>query len=232
MKISSLHIDKHKRRPHIFGHKADFNVVHAKSLDMADKKAVRGHLTEHYRLGVIFFLFRRDERSLLAGSAAFIVDTDIAQVQVLDVIAGNAADDRRVFCFGVISDDVADDDPSELALGHRFLWATVPFSEANENWRIHDIAHRDIRDRHIFEEPTIDGFEREATRVLENDVRDRDVLKSTVRLSSEFYAAGRAVVAVSLVIALVGSVEECSFVVPADLRVCYGHIFGSPSESE
>src|SRR5262249_33679206 len=149
-----------------------------------------------------------------------VINADVAQTKVLDLVTGNAADDRGVLWFGVVGDDIADNDAACLADGHRVRRSAVSFSKADEDRGICDVAHRDVGDGHVFERGSVDTLERETAAVVKNAIRDRNVLKSAVRFGAEFYAARRAEGAVGgAVIALIGTIEQSAFVVTANLAV-------------
>src|SRR5689334_13910384 len=100
---------------------------------MPDKESVCRHLAEHYWLWVVSFILRRLKGGLLRGAATLIINTNIAETNVFDLIAGNAGNYRCILWCGVIGDDIADDQASDLAFHHCFIWAAIAFSESNKD---------------------------------------------------------------------------------------------------
>ena len=93
---------------------------------------------------------------------------------------------------GVVHGDVADRHAAQLA-DRRAGGTAHAAGEAQEDRRVGDLAHRDVRDRHVLEQPAVHRLEREAARAVEHDVRDRDVPEPAVRLGAELDASRRAV---------------------------------------
>src|SRR5262245_61968581 len=103
---------------------------------MTDKKTISRDVAEHRRFWIVGLFFRWLKRSLFDGAAAFVINTDVAEANIFDLIAWNAADDRGVSRLGVVSDDVADNDPADLTFGHCFVRTTIALAEANKDRRI------------------------------------------------------------------------------------------------
>src|SRR3979409_1553772 len=102
---------------------------------MRDKKAGSRNLAEHGRLGIIVLFFWRFEHRLLFGAAAFVINADVVESHILDVMTGNATDDRSVFWFGVINNDIAEGDALERAHGCA-CWPAHSAAEPKEDWRV------------------------------------------------------------------------------------------------
>ena len=96
---------------------------------MADEEAVGGDVAEHRRFGIGGLFFGRQEGGLFFCAAASRINADVAEPNILDVVARNTADDRAVFRVGVVDDDVADDHAAELSDGCRFLRASCTVAE-------------------------------------------------------------------------------------------------------
>ena len=77
---------------------------------MAQIKTLRGHRAEHPRVRVFIFELRRtDGQRVLRGSALVLLE-DIRDLEVLNRIVGNAADDGAKPRTGVVADQIVDED--------------------------------------------------------------------------------------------------------------------------
>src|SRR5437763_4350206 len=187
-KVCARHVAQHEGRSNVRIHKTDYNVAHLKPLHVSDEEAVGGRLAEHEGFGVVRLFFGRVERGLVARAAAAVIDAYVAQADVLDVVSGDAADDGTVARVCVVGDDVAYLDAAERAHRRRLYGPARASAEAEEEGDGH-VSHRDVRDGHVFEERAVNGFEREAARVVEDAVGDGDVLEAAVRLGYVLDAA-------------------------------------------
>src|SRR5581483_7048965 len=227
------HVVQHEGRAQVFLQIAHLDVVDLDPFDVADEEPVSGSDSEITRLGipVVPLFLRRFERRLLLRAAALVIDADVAERHVFNRIAGVAADDAAVFGGGVIDDHVADFDAPQFA-GRRAFGRAHPAAQPEEDRGVGDVAHRDVGDRHVFEQPAVNRFKRQPARVIEDAVGDRDVFEAAVGFGAELDPARRAVVAVFLIFALAGAVEERALVVAADLAVGDRHVLGRAGEAE
>src|SRR5262245_56284324 len=136
---------------------------------MANEKTIRRRVTKHRRFGISRLFFLGLKRRLLFRAATFVIDANVVQPEILDLMARDTADDRSILHVGVVNRDVADVEPAELPDSRGFLWTARSIPEPNEDRRIHDVAHRDVRDRDILEGPAVHFFKRESARVVEHD---------------------------------------------------------------
>ncbi len=140
---------------------------------------------------------------------------------VLDGMAGQAADEDAVVGRDVVGDDVADvDAPGDAH--RRIVRAAQPGAETDEDRRVHDVAHRDVRDGHVLHRAAVHLFERKPAAIIEHAVGNRDVLESAVGFGAELDAARRAAAASRR--AFVRAVEQRAFLVTAHLAVHDGDV--------
>jgi len=191
---------------------------------VADKHALGGNRAEHPRLGVGLLLLGRHSQAILLAITALVVDVDVVQRYILDQRARNTADDRRIARVGIEDIDMAD----AHALHHthgRTLGAAQTCTQAQEDRRIDNIAHRDIADHDILQMTAIDRLQGQATATLEDAVRDGDVLESATRLRAELDATRHKAVVGSLrLVALPGAIQDAATVVTAHQAIRDGHI--------
>src|SRR5689334_10863537 len=116
---------------------------------MANIETVRRDCPEHTWLWIVLFVFGNDESCVLLGSAAVVVNTNIAQAYVLDVITFKSGDDRCITRIGTRHDNVADGYSTDRSDCCPFR-STLPRAETNEDRSGRDIAHRYVRDRDVF----------------------------------------------------------------------------------
>src|ERR1044071_9199849 len=110
---------------------------------MSNKKTIGRNLTEHRRLWIIVLFFGRVECCLLFGASASIINAYVIEYQIFDVAAGNATDDRPVFRFGVIHDDVAECHATQRA--HRWAGRSAhTAAKTQEDRTVGDVTHGDV----------------------------------------------------------------------------------------
>src|SRR5207244_13477101 len=143
-------------------------------------------------------------------------------------MTGNAADNRSVCRFGVIHDDIAESHAPQRANWRR-CGPTHATAKPEKERRVRYVAHRDVVDRHIFEQAAVNCLQRQAATVIKHAIRDRDVLKASVGFGAELYAPSRAERSILISeIALESSVRERPFIVTADLTIGDRHILRRP----
>ena len=100
-------------------------------------------------------MFRRVvEREAAAGH-----DANVVQPHIFDRMTGQAGDDDRITRVDIRGDDVADRHAADRA-DRRALGPARAIAEAEENRGVRDLAHRDIRDRHVLDDRAVDALER------------------------------------------------------------------------
>nr|GFC99306.1 hypothetical protein [Tanacetum cinerariifolium] len=105
-------------------------------------------------------------------------------------VARYAAEQRGKAGVGVVHVHVADADAPQRP--HRRAGrAAHPGAQTQKNWRVDDVAHRDVADNHVFEQAAIHGFQGQAAAVFKHAVADGDVAEAAVRLGAALDAAGR-----------------------------------------
>src|SRR6185436_18427891 len=201
--------------------------------DVPGEEGIGWHPAEHVRLRVILFLLLRIEICVGVRPAARVLDADATEPQVFDGIAGNAADQNPVRPADARRHDVADADAANhprrrLARGARAVAA------ADEDRRVGDAAHRQVRDGDVLDRAAVNALDGEAAAVVEQAVRDGDVAEAAAALGAELDAAGRAAIARAAVFhgPLVAAVQIAALVVPAHLAVGDRHVLGRAGDAE
>jgi len=92
--LCALDILEKKGRAQVFFRREKLDIVQRDVPGVADKDTIGRHSPEHVGLGVLIFRFRWLKRSVFAGPAAAVLDTDVVQLNIHDRVAGNAAEDR------------------------------------------------------------------------------------------------------------------------------------------
>src|SRR5687768_9440483 len=77
-------IVQHKGRTSIFSREAHLDIVKSNALRMSHIKSVGGNSAEHTRFWITFFILGNDAGGVLFCSAAFVMNPNIAQPNVLD----------------------------------------------------------------------------------------------------------------------------------------------------
>src|SRR5258708_5967092 len=62
--------------------------------------------------------------------------------------------------------------------------------EPNEDRRVYDVAHGEIRDCDVLHERTVDGLKRETTAIFKYTIGNSDVAKSTIGFGAALDATG------------------------------------------
>src|SRR5947207_13536329 len=100
----------------------------------------------------------------------------------------NASEKRRDVRCRVGAHDVADNDPPQYPNRNSFGTAHA-ITKADENRPVDDIAHADVRKRHILENGSIERFQSESSATVQDAVRNSDSFKTSIRFGAELYAA-------------------------------------------
>ncbi len=109
-------------------------------------------------------------------------------VHVLNIMSRNSADNARIAHRRALRNDVADVDvPDRARL--RISRPAQPAPQPNVQRRARHLPHHDVRNRHVVDHPSIHAFDRQALAIVEQTVRDRDVLESPVRFRPELDAS-------------------------------------------
>src|SRR6266571_6271453 len=158
VEVGVAHVAEHERGPGVgllvpHGHVVEFDAG-----DVPDEEAVRGQRAEHVVLRVRVFQFGRVLHRVAGREAPHQVLAHVADPDVLDVLPRDARDRRRVSRVGVVHRDVADAHPAQRAdldTGR----AAHAGAEPKEQRRL-DVAHREVADRDVLQQPAVDGLER------------------------------------------------------------------------
>src|SRR5579864_2585889 len=113
---------------------------------------------------------------------------DVAELQVFNVVAGDARDDRGLPRRAIGYDNVADNYASKPAYRNS-LGTAHSAAQSKKQWHVGDVAHRDVGDGDVFKERAIHGLKRQSAATFDHAIRNRDIAESAVALSSEFYPA-------------------------------------------
>src|SRR6267142_6456253 len=100
-------------------------------------------------------------------------------------MTGDAANNGCILWIGVVDDDVTDDNASQSAHCGLLFGPTRAIAEPQKDWRVADIAHSDVCNRHVFEQRSVNGLEGEAPGVIKDTIGDGDVLEAAVRFSTK-----------------------------------------------
>src|SRR5579884_1116321 len=187
--VRALDVVHHDRGPGIFFHRAKFNAAHLDAPNVPEIEAISRHGAEHGRLRVGVLSFRRLDRRIFACAATLIVNDDVAQTNVLNFMAGNAAEDRAEPPAGIVSNQIADADAPQPSDGSTCRPAHAA-AQTHENGQVGNAAHRDVADGNIFQQRAIHGLQRQSAAVLKNAVRDGNVPEPAVRFRTALDAAG------------------------------------------
>ncbi len=157
---------------------------------------------------------------------------DVRELDVLDGVAGDAADDRAEARFGVVADDVVYEDAAESSYLCAFFGAAQTGAEAEEERCCADVAHGDVGDGDVFAEGAVLALEGEAVAAVEDAVGDGNVFEAAIGLGAAFDAAGAGNVGVGGE-EFEGAVEEGAELVGAgDVAVGDGDVFGGAGVAE
>ncbi len=199
---------------------------------MADEEAIGRNLAELLGIGVGCLQLGDFYRSLLPGSTAAHQDADVAELDVLDVVARDAHDERAVAWVDAVDNDIVDVHPPQLAYGHAFRPPHPP-AQTQEERGIRDVTHGDVANGDILQQPAVHRLQGKTPAVLEDAVRDRDVFESAVRLGAELDApCDPAAVGGALLRAPKGPVEVRALIVAGDLAVGDRHVLSRARSAE
>ena len=153
-----------------------------------------------------------------------MLEIQVADLDLLDGVSRNAADDRRQMSRGVIAHDVVQHDAMQSANRYA-LRAAHACAKSQENRRAADVAHGDVVKRHVFKQCAIHAFQSYAVTALKDAIADRDVFESAVGFCPKLNAP-RARHANVRTVLFKCSIEESSDLVAAgDIAVCNGDVF-------
>lgn len=114
--ICAFDIVNHERASFVGGLVGDFHVAEFQIPRMLDVKTVRRKLgAEHVRIRAFVFVFRWLEGGHFLGGTAAVLEIQVADLDVLNGVSGNAAQNRRQMSSGVVAHDVAQDDAMQRA---------------------------------------------------------------------------------------------------------------------
>src|SRR5438132_727547 len=105
----------------------------------------------------------------MRDGATLLQEIAVADLDVFDRVAGNAADDGGHVVERRIAGDVADEDPLQPA-DWDLLGAAHARAETEEHRRVADVAHAEAGDGDVLEDTAIHRLQREAAAPLENAI--------------------------------------------------------------
>ena len=165
------------------------------------------------------------ERGHVLGGTAAVLEIQVADLDVLNGVSRNAADDRHQMSGGVVAHHVAQNDAMQRANGNS-LRAAHARAKAQENRRDADVAHGDAVKRHVFEQCAIHAFRSDAVTILEDAIVDGDVFESAVGFRPTLNASGARHANVRTVLSKCSIEERSDFVAAGHVAVGNGYIFG------
>jgi len=199
---------------------------------VAKEEALGWHGAEHAGVGVFGFVFGWADGEGFCGAAAFVLLVDVGELDVLDGVAGDAAKDGAEAGFGVVADDVVDENAAKGSDFCGVFGAAQTGAKAEEERRGADVAHGDVGNGDVFAEGAVFALEGEAVAAVEDAVGDGDVFEATVGLSAALDAAGAGDAGFGGE-EFEGAVEEGAELVGAgDVAVGDGDVFGGAGVAE
>ena len=90
---NAVHVVQNKGRPELVAKITDLDVAERDAFRVANEEAVRRYLSKHRRFRIVRLALRRLYVRQLLFTAAAIIDTNVVQVDVFDVMLGDAGDD-------------------------------------------------------------------------------------------------------------------------------------------
>src|SRR5712692_4024958 len=115
--IRCFDVVEEKCWPQVFLHELDVNVAHFNVLHMTDVEAVRRHGAEPAGFGIVIFQFGGLDPGIFHCAAALVLHINVAELQIFNVMAGDAGDDRGLPRCTVVYDYIADDYAPQPAYG-------------------------------------------------------------------------------------------------------------------
>ena len=155
---------------------------------MTDIEPMRRHGTKPAGFRIVILQFRGLDPGIFCGTSSLVQQMNIAELQIFNVVAANAGDDRGLARCTVGCDDIANDYSAQLAYGSAFR-TTHTSAQTEEKRHIDDVPHRNVSDGNVFQQCAIDGFESDPAAIFDHTIRNSDVAESAVALGSEFYPA-------------------------------------------
>ena len=157
-------------------------------------------------------------------AASLLHHDHVANVHVLDQMAGNAGDDCRCIVRRRVTDQMTNRHPAERSHADARRGAQ-PGTEPEEKRRIAYVAHDDVGECDVLNRPAVHAFEGKAAAVLEHAIADHNVLETTGRFRAAFDPSRRLpVIGISASESAVehGAKRETA----SDVAIVDGDIFG------
>src|SRR5262249_45083801 len=146
---------QYHRRASIILQARDLDIAQLDVLGVPDVEPMRWHPAEHAWLRIRFLILRRIDRRVFLSAAALMLDVDVANLHVLDQVPRNAADDRADSRSRIRAHNIADQYAAQLTYGYSRRSAHPP-AEPQEDRASDDVAHRNVRNGHVFEQSAVD----------------------------------------------------------------------------
>src|SRR5713226_3618053 len=206
----------------------NLDVAHLEVGDVAQEEALRGRGgAEHAWVRILVGIFRHDDFGVVGRAAALMLDVNVRDLDVLNGVVGDAAEDGGDVRGGVVTDKIVDDDALEGADLCALLGAAQARSETPEERGADDVAHGDVGDGDVFTKCSVFAFESEAHAAFEDAVGDGDVFEAAVGFGAALDAAVAGETGNVGSEFLVGAVEHGAELVGAgDKAVGDGHVLG------
>src|SRR5690554_4421350 len=106
LEIGILNIFQGKSRPKLLSVITYLNIIKLNAIHMPYVETIRRSSTEHTGLRISILVFSGFDRGLFGRSTAGTVNLNIAQLNILDVVAGNTADNGTVGRFGIVGHNI------------------------------------------------------------------------------------------------------------------------------
>src|SRR6266496_702996 len=188
--IGCLNIVEHKRGPRIFPGAFDFDSTHFQPIHMTNEETLGRSGSKHVRLRIVLLFFGKTQCAIGRSSTTLMQNRYVADTNIFDHMAGNTRQNRAYFLWERSrAHDVADVYSPQYSDGHACRSAHAR-SQTDEDRRFFDIAHSEIGNRDVFDDPAIHGLNRQAAASIENAIRNRNVLEAAIGLGTKFDSSG------------------------------------------
>ena len=232
IEVRSVDVLQDEGRASVRSFRPDVDVPKGQALHMPEEEAVGRHHAVAARLWVEFFVFGGFDRGIRRGSAAFVEDPDIAQVQVLDGVVGKGRDQGAGPRIHPRGHDIADRHATKRSrMSAR--GTAIAGSQTDIDRGIAHIPHGDVRDCHILEDAAVDGFQGQAPAIVEGTVRYGHVLVPAIGLCAELDPAlGAGLVVKVSGLPFESAPEEGADIKPAHMAIGDRDVLAGPVDPE
>lgn len=177
--IGAVNVFEYQGWPGIWLLTGDLHISQFKIPGMADEKPVRRHGPKHVRLGIFMFELWRLQVRHGARAPAAVVEINIADLDVFDGVAGDAADDGGEPRIGVVADNIAQNDSPQLPY-RPSLGPAHAAAQAQEDGRLKNLAHGNSAENNFLQRSAVHALQGNAITALKDAVGNRDVLEAAV----------------------------------------------------